>query len=245
MLLFTLEELEELRRADEEIEREFRWTNEELAESRERDREAVLDQMDGKTRGVAERNKAYYETNRERLAERRKAYREANRERVAEYQKAYREANRERMAEYQKAYREANREKLAENKKAYYEANRERLAENKKAYYEANREKLAEYQKTYYEANRKKVAECQKAYYEANRENLAVRWKGAALRRLRTLAGWSQYELARLSGVSQPMISLYETGAVPFDPSIFESVLPGLSASLEDGPAIPDKEVDT
>ena len=215
MSLFTPEELEELRRADEAIERGFHLTNEELAESRERDRESVLDQMDGKTRRVAERNKAYYAANRERLAERRKAYYEANRERLAEYQKAYREANRERLAERQKAYREANRERLAERQKAYREANRERLAERRKV------------------------------YYEANRENLAVRWKGAALRRLRTLAGWSQYELARRSGVSQPMISLYETGAMPFDPSIFEPVLPGLSASLEGGPAITDKEVDT
>nr|DAG38911.1 MAG TPA: hypothetical protein [Caudoviricetes sp.] len=140
MSLFTPAELEELRRADEAIERGFRWTNEELAESRERDRESVLDQMDGKSRRLAER---------------------------------------------QKAYREANREKVAE------------------------------------------------------------RWKGAALRRLRKLAGYSQKELSRRSGVSQPTISLYETGAVPFDPSIFEPVLPGLSASLEDGPTIPDKEVDT
>ena len=155
MSLFTPEELEELRRADEAIEREFCWTNEELAESRERDRESVLDQMDGKSRRLAERNKAY------------------------------REANREKLAEYQKAYREANREKLTE------------------------------------------------------------RWKGAALRRLRKLAGCSQKELSRRSGVSQPTISLYETGAVPFDPSIFEPVLPGLSASLEGGPAITDKEVDT
>lgn len=152
MSLFTPEELEELRRADEAIEREFCWTNEELEESRERDREAVLGQMDRKAR------------------------------------------------------------------------------------------RLAEYQKAYYEANREKVAEYQKAYYEANLETLAVRWRGAALRRLRMLAGYSQCELARLSGVSQPMISQYETGAVPFDPSAFEPVLPGLSASLEDGLAITDKE---
>ena len=161
------------------------FTPEELAESRERDRESVLDQMDGKTR---------------------------------------------RLAEYQKAYREANREKVAEYQKAYYEANREKLAERQKAYRKANREKVAEYQKAYREANREKVAE---------------RWKGAALRRLRKLAGWSQKELSRRSGVSRPTISLYETGAGPFDPSIFEPVFPGITASLEDGPTIPDKEVDT
>lgn len=36
---FTAAELEEMRRADEEIERNFRWTNEELREARERDAE--------------------------------------------------------------------------------------------------------------------------------------------------------------------------------------------------------------
>ncbi len=59
MSVFTPEELEELRRADEEIEREFRWTPEELAASRERDREIALDQRDKKSRKVAERQRAY------------------------------------------------------------------------------------------------------------------------------------------------------------------------------------------
>ena len=154
MSLFTPEELEEMRRADEEIEREFRWTPEELAASYERDRGAALDRKDKKAR---------------------------------------------RLAEYQKAYREANREKVAE------------------------------YQKAYYEANREKVAEYQKAYYEANREKVAERQKGAALRKLRRQAGYTQRALSRLSGVSQPTISQYETGAVPFDPAIFEPVFPGIS----------------
>ena len=139
MSLFTPEELEEMRRADEEIEREFRWTPEELAASYERDRGAALDRKDKKAR---------------------------------------------RLAEYQKAYREANREK---------------------------------------------VAEYQKAYYEANREKVAERQKGAALRKLRRQAGYTQRALSRLSGVSQPTISQYETGAVPFDPAIFEPVFPGIS----------------
>ena len=107
---FTAAELAEMATADAEIEASFRWTNEELALSRELDAEAVLSAKDGRAR------------------------------KLAEYQKAYREANREKRAEYQKAYREANREKVAAQQKAYYEANREKLAEYKKAYREANRE---------------------------------------------------------------------------------------------------------
>ena len=56
---FTAEELETMRQADEEIEREFRLTNK-----------------------LAEYQKAYYKANREKLAAQQKAYREANREKA-------------------------------------------------------------------------------------------------------------------------------------------------------------------
>ena len=117
--LFTPEELEELRLADLELDGEFVQTQEEIVESRKRDREAVLDQLDHKSR------------------------------KIAENKRAYREANREKIAENQRAYREANREKIAENKRAYYEANREKIAENKRAYREANREKYNTYMRNY------------------------------------------------------------------------------------------------
>lgn len=93
---FTAAELEEMRRADEEIEREFRWTNEELRAARERDREAKLDGMDGRKRKVAAANRAYYEANREKVADYQRAYREANREKVAAAQRWLREERKER-----------------------------------------------------------------------------------------------------------------------------------------------------
>ena len=80
------------------------------------------------------------------------------------------------------------------------------------------------------------MAERQKAYYEANREKVAERKKGAALKELRRRAGYTQADLSRLTGISQPMISQYETGAVPFDPSIFASVFPGASWEVPDEP---------
>lgn len=91
---FTAEELAAMRLADEEIEREFRWTNEELEASRERDRVSIFDRKD-----VAD-------------------------QKVAEYQKAYYEANREKVAEYQKAYYEANREKINERRRRKYREKR-------------------------------------------------------------------------------------------------------------------------
>lgn len=78
---FTKEELEEMRRADEEIERESRWTNEELRAARERDRDAKLDGMDAGKRKVAASQKAYREANREKVAERQRWIRGARVER--------------------------------------------------------------------------------------------------------------------------------------------------------------------
>ena len=125
---FTVQELEEMRLADEEIERSFCQTQEEIEASRRRDRRAALEALPIDKRKRAASQKAWYEANREKVAASKKAYREANREKVAASQKAWYEANREKVAASQKAYREANREKVAASKKAWYEANREKVA---------------------------------------------------------------------------------------------------------------------
>ncbi len=88
---FTPEELEEMRRADEEIEREFRWTNEEFAASRERDADIAMSQKGNRARSIA----AYQ-----------RAYREANKDSIAAYQRAYREANKASIAEKQRWIRD-------------------------------------------------------------------------------------------------------------------------------------------
>ena len=129
---FTAAELEEMRRADEEIEREFRVTPEDLRRSREQDRQAELDALPTAERIKREYRRAYYEANREKVLEYQRAYREANREKVLEGQRAYREANREKVLEYQRAYREANREKVLEGQRAYREANREKVLEGQR-----------------------------------------------------------------------------------------------------------------
>ena len=98
---FTPEEIEEMRRADEEIERNFRWTNDELAASRRRDTEAAFLRKDTRDRSIAEKQRAYYEANKDSIAEKRLAYREANKDSIAEYQRAYREANKDSIAEKQ------------------------------------------------------------------------------------------------------------------------------------------------
>ena len=102
--LFTPEELAELEAIDRELDETFRQTPEEIAESRRRDRRAVLDSMSPDARKIAEAKKAYYEANRDKIAEAKKAYREANRDKIAGAQKAYREANRDKYNKYMRLY---------------------------------------------------------------------------------------------------------------------------------------------
>ena len=66
MALFTPEELEELRRADEALDDSFVQTQEEIELSRERDRKSRLSNMEPDKRKLAESQRAYREANREK-----------------------------------------------------------------------------------------------------------------------------------------------------------------------------------
>nr|DAP40440.1 MAG TPA: Helix-turn-helix XRE-family like protein [Caudoviricetes sp.] len=103
-----------MRLADEEIERDFRWTNDELAASRRRDADIFLSRKSKRDRSIAEKQRAYYEANKDSIAEKQRAYREANKDSIAEYQRAYYEANKDSIAEYQRDYYEANKDSIAE-----------------------------------------------------------------------------------------------------------------------------------
>lgn len=65
---FTVQELEEMRLADEEIERSFCQTQEEIEASRRRDRRAALEALPIDKRKRAASKKAWYEANREKVA---------------------------------------------------------------------------------------------------------------------------------------------------------------------------------
>ena len=113
--LFTKEELEELRRADAELDEEYSLTQEDIDFSRRMDREAKLDRLDNRGRRKAARSAAYREANKEKIAAQKAAYYEANKEKIAAQKAAYYEANREKRNAYQREYRRRKRE---EKKKA-------------------------------------------------------------------------------------------------------------------------------
>ena len=103
--MFTPEELEELRRFDEELDAEYTQTQEEIVASRKRDRKAKLQAMEPGKRKIAEWAAAYREANKDKIAEYQAAYREKNRE---AYNARMREYMRKRRAE-EKARREAGK----------------------------------------------------------------------------------------------------------------------------------------
>ena len=80
---WTAEELEEMRRADEEIERDFALTQDDLDRSRALDRDAVVQQMDHKMAHIAAQQRAYREANRDKVAAQKRAWYEANRDKRA------------------------------------------------------------------------------------------------------------------------------------------------------------------
>ena len=72
-MAFTPEELEAMRLADEEIEREFSLSVDDIAASDELDRAALYDRKSEKERKVAARRKAYQEANKDKVAAQKKA----------------------------------------------------------------------------------------------------------------------------------------------------------------------------
>ena len=99
MALFTPEELEELRRADEALDESFVQTQEEIELSRERDRKSRLSNMEPDKRKLAESKRAYREANKDKIAESKRAYYEANREKYNAYMRNYFAARRAKKKE--------------------------------------------------------------------------------------------------------------------------------------------------
>ena len=87
--LFTEQELEELRRADEELDESYTLSMDDIALSRRLDREAKMDRLDNKGKKIADYQAAYREANREKIAAQKAAYYEANREKRNAYMREY------------------------------------------------------------------------------------------------------------------------------------------------------------
>ena len=116
--LFTPEELEAMRKADEEIEKS-ELTFAELKAANARDADAIKATED-------------YEAKRRR--EYAREYRAKNRDRIAKASRERRIRNREKMKEYQHAYYLKHRNEISEYKRAWYQKNREAVRTQQKSY---------------------------------------------------------------------------------------------------------------
>lgn len=116
--MFTPEELEELRKADEELDAEFVLTPEEAAASGKLDRQAELDRVDNREK--------------ERLLRRRAENRR------------YKRAHPEQTRATERRYRERHREQIAKRRRERYLRNRERELARQREYDRAHKEQRAE-----------------------------------------------------------------------------------------------------
>ena len=120
---FTAEELEAMRLADEEIEREFeksfaaQYADAEI--SKWLDDLATNDTLDHKQLHNKRYRRAYYEAHKDEIAAYQRAYYEAHKDEIAAYQRAYYEAHKDEAAAYQRAYYEAHKDEAAAKQRAY------------------------------------------------------------------------------------------------------------------------------
>ena len=126
---FTAEELEAMRLADEEIEREFeesysaQYADAEI--SKWLDEQAINDTLD---------HKQLHKKRQQR------AYREEHKDEIAAQQRAYREEHKYEIAAQQRAYREDHKDEIAAKKRAYYEEHKDEIAAQQRAYRKRKRQ---------------------------------------------------------------------------------------------------------
>ena len=210
--LFTPEELAKMAAFDAEVDA-MPLTAEEIKESRERDRDAKNARLSARDYRAAKYKRDYYERNKDAIAKYKRDYYERNKDAIAKYKRDYCERNKDAIAEYKRDYYERNKDAIAEYQRDYYERNKDAIAEYQRDYYERNKDAIAEYKRDYYERNKDAIAEYQRNRVDKNRNNNDVIRLGQRLRHIRKMCGLSQANLARITGLSQSSISMYETGA--------------------------------
>ena len=141
---FTAEELEAMRLADEEIEREFeesysaQYADAEI--SKWLDEQAINDTLDHKQLHKKRQQRAYREEHKDEIAAQQRAYREEHKDEIAAQQRAYYEEHKDEIAAQQRAYREEHKDEIAAKKRAYYEEHKDEIAAQQRAYRKRKRQ---------------------------------------------------------------------------------------------------------
>lgn len=135
---------------------------------REKDREYYQDNRDK----LLQKNKKYNEEHKDKLKEYKKEYAIKNKDKIAENKREYAKKNKDRLKEYLANYYQDNKETLKEKNKAYAIKNKDKLADAKKRYRQENIEQIRAYNKQRYDEKREQILEYQKAYRENNQDKI-------------------------------------------------------------------------
>lgn len=112
----------------------------------------------------AERAKAFYAKNKDRVGTRVKAYRAQNQDRL----KVYRAQNKERISQYNKAWNAQNKELKSRLYKAWYSKHTSDRADYRDTYYKANAERLKSHARLRRQANIEERRAHDRAYHKEN-----------------------------------------------------------------------------
>jgi hypothetical protein len=101
-----------------------------------------------------DKDKEYYEDNKEYIKEYKKQHYEENKEEIYKKRQMWYDENKEKVRVYNEEYREENKEKIKEQKKIYKEEHKEEYRERDAKYYDENKDVIKIKQKVYQEENR-------------------------------------------------------------------------------------------
>jgi len=121
-----------------------------------------------------EKNKKYYENNKEEIKEQRKKYYENNKKEIKARHKEYYENNKEEIKARHKEYCKNNKEEIKQQKKEYHENNKEEILIKKKEYYQKNKKEINKHSKEYHQNNKEKISGYYKNRYTDDR-NFRIR----------------------------------------------------------------------
>lgn len=127
------------------------------------DKDVIIEKTEKK-----EKDKEYYEDNKEYIKEYKRQHYQENKEEIDKKHKSWYEDNVEQIKIYNQQYREENIDKINEQKKIYKEEHKEEYKNRDAAYYMKNKEKIHAQQKIYNEKNRENILKQRKEYYNAN-----------------------------------------------------------------------------
>ena len=124
-----------------------------------------------------DKDKEYYEDNKEYIKEYKKQHYEENKEEINKKRQMWYDENKEKVKVYNEEYREENKEKINEQKKIYKEEHKEEYRERDAKYYAENKDVIKIKQKVYQEENKEKIKEQRKEYYDKNIETIRAKDK--------------------------------------------------------------------